>query len=111
MTTEDALIEQMARAIYEATMIEGSHGYDSPEWERIKQDKLLLQEYLDEAKAALAIAKPAIEAEMRAEVERLQAALGQISRMCVYPDHTINLVTLNAAIHIAEAALEPKEPV
>lgn len=38
-------------------------------------------------------------------IERLRAALGNVSRMKVFPDAAINQTTLAAAIQIARAAL------
>jgi len=59
MTTEDALIEQIIRAIADHI----GHG--------------MAEKCEGVAKAALAIALPAIEAEMRAEVEKLRGDLAK----------------------------------
>jgi hypothetical protein len=43
-----------------------------------------------------------------ARIEQLEAALGNISRMKLFPDDKINRTTLQAAMNIARAALGEK---
>lgn len=43
-----------------------------------------------------------------AEVERMREALERISRMKTAPDNVMNLVTLSAAIKIANDAINPE---
>jgi len=68
MTTEDALIEQIIRAIADHI----GHG--------------MAEKCEGVAKAALAIAKPAIQAEMRAEVERLRTINQQLEHALATPE-------------------------
>lgn len=41
------------------------------------------------------------------DLSRAKEALGCISRMKIFPDHQINMMTLHAAIRLAEKALNP----
>ena len=58
--------------------------------------------------AAIHEAAPSLIAAAR-EAERLREALGDISRMKLFPDNAINQMTLLSAIRVARAALDELE--